>query len=294
MEAASSIAPPNALSLAPCNPISDRGFETFKVGHHLVVSWTFGSESRQAHWQARANLSGEWNDGDRAMDFHAFASLAHVRILLIPVGTIQRTTYEKCVAEIRAFDTIRLEDIPVDSKDERGTPSFPSQCALSLVLVGFMPNPLSTGHLHLSFPSHPPPPAHAPLSLLRPAHFPMAVIGLAVCSQTDFLSATLAQFESILADSFPSDSMFPLAKNCFVFEDGDGATNMNLGENIPGLVVIPSLMGNKRLYIGTLLADLCSHILAEFGVVVCLQFRPPLAIAYGRTTVTNTGKSTRQ
>ena len=38
--------------------------------------------------------------------------------------------------------------------------------------------------------------------------------------------------------------------------------------NLPGLVVIPSMMGNKKLYVGTLLADLCSNILAEFAAVV--------------------------
>lgn len=54
------------------------------------------------------------------MDSHAFASLAHVRILLLPVGTIKQTTFEKFAAEIRAFDDIRLGDIPADQKDERG------------------------------------------------------------------------------------------------------------------------------------------------------------------------------
>ena len=61
--------------------------------------------------------------------------------------------------------------------------------------------------------------------------------------------------------------MFPLANNCLVFEDSDGSTNLNLG-NYPGLVVIPGMMGNKRLYVGTLIADLCSNILAEFATVV--------------------------
>jgi trafficking protein particle complex subunit 9 len=131
-----------------------------------------------------------------------------------------------------------------------------------------MPSPLSTGYLHLSFPSHPPPTSHAPLSLIRPSHFPLAVIGVAACSQTDSLSDIFAQFNHVLSEVFPSDSIFPFAKNCFVFEDGDGAASLSLGENIPGLVVIPSLMGNKKLYIGTLLADLCSRMLGEFRALV--------------------------
>lgn len=130
-----------------------------------------------------------------------------------------------------------------------------------------MPNPLSTGHLQLSFPTHPPPRSHLPLSLLRPSHFPLAVIGVAACTRTDSLSSIFTQFNASLPDIFPSEGIYPLAKNCFVFEESDD-TNLNIGDNLPGLVVLPHMMGNKKLYIGTLLADLCSQILGEFGVVV--------------------------
>ncbi|KAF8894639.1 TRAPP II complex [Infundibulicybe gibba] len=187
------------------------------------------------------------------MDTHAFASLAHVRILLVPVGLTPRSAFDKHTEDIRSFDTIRLGDIPADTKDERAR---------------FMPNPLSAGHLHLNFLSHPPPHSHLPLSLLRPSHFPLAVIGVAACSETDSLASILAQFNASLVDMFPSGGIFPLAKNCFVFEESDGNTNLNIGDNLPGLVVIPSMLGNKKLYIGTLLADLCSNILGEFGVLV--------------------------
>lgn len=54
------------------------------------------------------------------MDSHAFASLAHLRILLVPVGSIQQSTFDKFASEIRAFDDIRLGDIPADQKGERG------------------------------------------------------------------------------------------------------------------------------------------------------------------------------
>jgi hypothetical protein len=135
-----------------------------------------------------------------------------------------------------------------------------------------MPSPLSTGYLHVSFPSHPPPSMHDALSLFRPSNFPMGVIGVASCSQDDSLATILAQFNATMHDIFPRDSpyrsIFPLARNCFVFEDGDGGTNLNLGEQFSGLVVIPSMMGNKAVYIGTLLADLCSSILGEFSAIV--------------------------
>lgn len=188
------------------------------------------------------------------MDNHAFASLAHVRILLLPIGSIPQATFEKYAAEIRSFESIRLGDIPADAKGEKAR---------------FMPNPLSTGHLHLSFPTHPPSASHYSLSLLRPSHFPLAVIGIASSSsRASTMNNLYSQFNATLLDVFPASNVYPLAKNCFVFEENDSTTNLNAGDNIPGLVVIPSVMGNKKLYIGTLLADLCSQVLAQFGAVI--------------------------
>jgi len=54
------------------------------------------------------------------MDNHAFASLAHVQVLLLPVGSISQATFERYAAEIRSFESIRLGDIPADAKGERG------------------------------------------------------------------------------------------------------------------------------------------------------------------------------
>jgi hypothetical protein len=67
---------------------------------------------------------------------------------------------------------------------------------------------------------------------------------------------------------FASESIFPLAKNCFAFEDSSSVSSVNLEKSVAGLVVIPNIMGNKRLYIGTLLADLCSQILGGFSSMV--------------------------
>ncbi|OBZ75569.1 hypothetical protein A0H81_04218 [Grifola frondosa] len=46
------------------------------------------------------------------MEPFAFASLAHVQILLLPVGNIRRATFDKWASDIRSFDSIRLGDIP--------------------------------------------------------------------------------------------------------------------------------------------------------------------------------------
>lgn len=133
----------------------------------------------------------------------------------------------------------------------------------------FMPNhQLASGCLHLSYPSHPPPDSHTPLSIFRVSDFPLAVIGIASCAPNDSLATILAQFQTVLHEVFPASSMFPLASNCFVFEESDSTTNINLGDNFPGLVVIPSVMGHKKTYVGTLIADLCSKVLVELGAVV--------------------------
>lgn len=186
------------------------------------------------------------------MNSHAFAALAHIPILVLPVGPIPRAAFEKYAAEIRTFDSIRLGDIPAGMKDERAR---------------FMPNPLSSGHLYLSYPSHPSPPRHMSLSLFRPSHFTLGIIGVAACSSSYSITSALEQFENTVLDISPEGSTFPLAKVCFAFEDEESARSTGLGNTLPGIVSIPSVMGNKKIYIGTLLADLCSHILAELGRV---------------------------
>ncbi|KAF9264661.1 hypothetical protein L218DRAFT_861806 [Marasmius fiardii PR-910] len=202
------------------------------------------------------------------MDTHVFASLAQVRILLVPVGSIPSTLFEKYASEIRSFDSIRLGDIPEATSDDRAQ---------------FTPKPLSIGHLHLSYPSHPPPASHSPLSLIRPSHFPLAVVGIASCSQTDNILSVNAQFNSTVLSLFSGDALYPLARNCFVFEEGDGTSSITGSESIPGLVIFPSVMGNRKLYIGTLLADLCSNILGEFGALL-QRLENPLGNEYLNAT----------
>ncbi|KAG8684318.1 hypothetical protein FRC08_013753, partial [Ceratobasidium sp. 394] len=215
------------------------------------------------------------------MEASPFATLGHVRILLVPVGPIRKSTFDKWTALIRSFEHIRLDDIPPDPREDRAR---------------FMPSTLSTGYIHLSYPSHPPPEYYGSLSLFRPSVFPLAVIGIADCSyqpppskskdpgssQTPSLASILAEFNARLTELFPARAAFPLATRCFAFEDslpntqdpnangvsgdGGGQVNINVGDTLPGLVVIPGEIGHsKRYYLGTLLAELCGSVLGEFG-----------------------------
>ncbi|KAF9246496.1 TRAPP II complex [Melanogaster broomeanus] len=193
------------------------------------------------------------------MSLHAFASLAHVRVLLLPVGPIPRATFEAYAAEVRTIDSYAL--------------GGHSRRCQGRARSRFMPSPLSSGYLHLSFSSRPTSPAHLPLSLFRPSHFNLGIIGIAACSSTYSLASALEQFDNMLCQIFPESSTFPLAKTCFAFQDDEGP-HVSLGENPPGLSMIPNVMGNKKLYIGTLLAELCSQILSEFGRLVHILETP--------------------
>ena len=54
------------------------------------------------------------------MDNFSFASLAYVRVLLLPVGLIPHVSFESYAAEIRSFESFRLGEIPADTKDGKG------------------------------------------------------------------------------------------------------------------------------------------------------------------------------
>ncbi len=47
----------------------------------------------------------------------AFASLAQVRILLVPVGKISKDSFEKWADMIRSFRHIRLEELTPETRE---------------------------------------------------------------------------------------------------------------------------------------------------------------------------------
>ena len=206
------------------------------------------------------------------MDHFAFASLAQIQILLVPVGKITRSLFDQRAAEIRSFDSIPLGDITVGDKDQRGTQRALAPRRLAptpFFLARFLPttNTLTTGHLHLSFPSHPPPESHLPLSLFRLSAFPLGVIGIASCS-TESLEYTPAHFYNALREVISSEYPLPVSRVCFLFEEcSDGAT---LSTSLSDVEVIPKMDTKQtKLHLGTLLAGLCSRILVNLSDFVC-------------------------
>ena len=64
------------------------------------------------------------------MDQDVFASLARICILLLPVGSISKSDFERWAEEINHLNEIRLSDIPSDPREERGAPS---KCTFGLL-----------------------------------------------------------------------------------------------------------------------------------------------------------------
>lgn len=140
---------------------------------------------------------------------------------------------------------------------------------VTLLSARFMPSPLASGSLNLSYVSRPPPHYRYQTTLFRPSTFPLGIVGISCCSQASELHTIQTQFKTLIAGLFPVGAIYPLARSCFVFEDGGGSTALDIGKSLPDLYIIPSMMGNKQIYIGTLLSELCSTILGDFSTIVC-------------------------
>lgn len=107
------------------------------------------------------------------------------------------------------------------------------------------------------------------------------------------MKSLYSQFDASLGDIFSPEGVYPLVKNCFVFEETEGTENFDPGETFPGLVVVPRIM-NRKLHIGTLLGVICSQILAEFGVLVSLFFFFVMRIDINDSLDSNPRKSIRE
>ncbi|EJU05644.1 hypothetical protein DACRYDRAFT_113706 [Dacryopinax primogenitus] len=196
------------------------------------------------------------------METLPFASLAQLNILIIPIGPIRASVFNHWASLIRSFTSIRLADIPPDPRQDRSR---------------FLPSALSSGSIHLAFPSHPPPSTAQPYALFRPASFVHGVIGVADCSSSSSLAALLAEFYGVLHEVFGPNPVFPLAGRCYAFDPADSQTDLDVGGALEGLTVIPTVVGDKRIYLGTLLANFCGCIIGEFaGLVRVLDNQPRL------------------
>ena len=118
-------------------------------------------------------------------------SLAKIQILLIPIHlsspsspTLSEATYVHWTTLIKRHQSIRREDVGVPKalalySSSSSRTAAPRARFFPTLSGGPIPNPPSHNHVHLAYPSQPPPRHLYPLSLLRMASFPLVIIGIA-------------------------------------------------------------------------------------------------------------------
>ncbi|GHJ88545.1 hypothetical protein NliqN6_4947 [Naganishia liquefaciens] len=143
---------------------------------------------------------------------------ARIPVLLLPVGRVRESIWNKWSQKIAHFKEVRLSDVPGTSGSASGKGDK----------ARFLPpsHPPPQTHLHLSFSSTPMQRTlnHIlPLSLLQVSAFPLAVIGIADLSDT---STTQSQKMDMFHDTLDSLGLsnadglvFPLTRRCFGVED---------------------------------------------------------------------------
>ena len=145
----------------------------------------------------------------------------------------------------------------------------PSERGLTNVeLARFMPTRLAAGHLLLTHEIFLPGDKLPDGSLIRLSQWPMGVIGIAQASSAAQLATLGADFKALLEEILPPDAFAPLATHCLAFQDADSRFTLDTKDAFSGVVVIPHDMGNKQLYLATLVAELCSALLAGFSDIV--------------------------
>jgi hypothetical protein len=109
------MAPPSALS----ESVYSYGTLVLRLQKEIDSYHSGGSRVRASCvWLRGRDFLSELTHS--SMEYFSVGSLSHFRILLLPIGSISRTTFEQWAAEIRTLETLRLSDIPPGTKDEKG------------------------------------------------------------------------------------------------------------------------------------------------------------------------------
>lgn len=137
-----------------------------------------------------------------------------------------------------------------------------------------MPSQLTTGHLLLAHEVWPARQKLEDNSLARVSQWPMAIIGITSLTSSSQLVTLGAEFKAQMEEILPPDTMIPLAQNCLAFQEESSSSTLDTKDAFSGLVVIPNDMGNKELYLSTLVAELCSSMLAGFSDLVTVPSSP--------------------
>ncbi|KAI8098748.1 TRAPP II complex [Halteromyces radiatus] len=168
-------------------------------------------------------------------------SSCRVRVLLVPVAPIKKSTFWKHVELVKQFSMVRLGDVTPDLQ-KGASAKFSSQV-------------FQEGQMHFQFVTSYRR-DHAHLEDFQPHRRIFGVIGIMDCQEwkDKDLSEGYKHFVNTL-NKYPT----AIATRCFAFDPTE-----NQPDDTKGLIMIPNV-GNLSFYMSTMVCDFASEILSQFA-----------------------------
>ncbi|KAI8063251.1 TRAPP II complex [Gongronella butleri] len=179
-------------------------------------------------------------------------SSARVRVLLVPVSPIKKSTFWKHVELVKQFSVVRLGDVTPDLQ-KGASAKFSSQV-------------FQEGQMHFQFLTSYRR-DHAHLEDFQPHRRIFGVIGIMDCQEwkDKNLSDGYKHFVNTLS-KYPT----AIATRCFAFDPTE-----NQPDDTKGLIMIPNV-GNLSFYMSTMICDFASEILSQFDNIAARIEQLPL------------------
>ncbi|KAG1077610.1 hypothetical protein G6F42_024731 [Rhizopus arrhizus] len=177
---------------------------------------------------------------DLALDI---TSACRVRVLLVPVSPIKKSTFWHHVELVRKFSLVRLGDVTPDLH-KGANAKFSSQV-------------FQEGQMHFQFVTKYNR-DHCHLEDFQPHRRIFGVIGIMDCQEwkDKDLSEGYKKFVDMLSQ-YPT----AVATRCFAFDPTE-----NQPDDTKGLIMIPNV-GNMSFYMSTMICDFASEILDQFASI---------------------------
>ncbi|KAI8647021.1 TRAPP II complex [Parasitella parasitica] len=177
---------------------------------------------------------------DLALDI---TSSCRVRVLLVPVSPIKKSTFWRHVELVRKFSLVRLGDVTPDLH-QGANAKFNSQA-------------FQEGQMHFQFVTKYNQ-DHCHLEDFQPHRRIFGVIGIMDCREWNDkdLSEGYRKFVGMLSQ-YPT----AVATRCFAFDPTESQP-----DDTKGLVMIPNV-GNMSFYMSTMICDFASQILDQFAAI---------------------------
>lgn len=214
-------------------------------------------------------------------------ALAAIPILVVPVGRVRRSTWERYTALFGAVGSVGQSDVPLDASlsTARFFPSLSSSFAASTSATGAggsggaLVKNNNNNAIHLAWSTGLDAGRAAGLGLLRPASQPLAVVALVDLhpSCTPSLSTAAHLLSNTLDELYPTGER-PFVVRCFGVEGegsaGDGELVIDSSEegrsaeaDGTSVTVIPK-MDDPSAFLEALVGDLVGRLLGAFAGLV--------------------------